>query len=256
MDSGDSLIRRTIILYYAAALVLLILIGSLITLKLGESGNFNVHIGNLIDAVYFTVVTVSTVGYGDIVPVTQIGKIFVIFLIIFGLGIFASALTIISSDIMDRRLKSLTGKVSKVEAKTMRGHTLLIGYNSTNAILVKSLRELGVRYAIASSDKVAIDNLREEGYRAFFVDVTSESEMSSLNPSKAKEIIIDMRNDSITVYVSLLIKNMAKNVPVTVVAEKDVVERQLKSIGINNVINPAEIAADYISKKLKIKGGK
>ncbi len=197
--------------------------------------------------------TISTVGYGDIVPITSIGKIFVIFLIIFGLGIFASALTVISSDIMDKRFKSLTGKVSKAEAKSMRGHTLLIGYNATNAILVRSLREQGIKYAIASSDKVAIDDLREQGYRAFFVDVTSESEMSTLNIAKAKEIIIDMRNDSITVYVSLLIRNMAKNVPVTVVAERDTLERQLKSIGLTNVINPAEIAADYISKKLKLK---
>ncbi len=243
--------RRIIILYYLLILILVIFVGAVVTYTLGHiPGNFNVQVNSFIEAIYFTVVTISTVGYGDIVPISSIARIFVIILITVGIGIFAFVLTSVSSDIMNKRLESLTGRISRTERRLLRNHIVLIGYGPTNATLCQTLKAKGERFVIVSSDKVIIDQLADEGYKAFFTDVTSESEMESLNLDKAKKVIIDMRNDSLTVYVSLLVKNISKRENMVVVAEKPIVEKQLKSVGMENIINPGEIAASYIMKKM------
>ncbi len=243
--------KRIILFYYALVLLLVILSGSLITYFLGHTtGNFNIRINNFVEAIYFTIVTISTVGYGDIFPISALARIFVIILIVVGLGLFAFVLTSLSSDIMNKRLESFAGRLSSTERRRLHNHIVLIGYGPTNATLDHTLKSKNERVILVSSDKVVVDQLNAEGQKAFFVDVTSENEMGTLNLDKAKKIIIDMRNDSLTVYVSLLVKNISKRDNIVIVAEKPAVEKQLRSIGMDNIINPGEIAAQYITKHL------
>ena len=79
------------VVFYVLAIASVMIYGTAGAYILGQSGNFNIHINSLVTALYFTVVTISTVGYGDITPVTEIGRIFVIILIISGLSIFLIA---------------------------------------------------------------------------------------------------------------------------------------------------------------------
>lgn len=244
------LVKTSILLpIYVFAIVILILTGSIITYALGHNTtNFSHPITTFFDAIYFTIITISTVGYGDIVPVTEISKVFVIFLLFIGLGIFASAITFISGEIMNNRLQNLSGKISNTERRFLRKHTILVGYNSTNIIIAKILKEKSERFIIISPDKVIVDQLKENGYRAYVTDVTSESDLNQLNMPKANHIIIDLREDSLTVYVSILIKNILKglHIDIDIVVETGDVEKHLRSIGITNTINPAAIAARSI----------
>ena len=82
---------------YVLAIVLVLAYGTLGSYALGGN-NFNVKIGSVSESLYFTVVTISTVGYGDIYPVTTLGRYFTIVLIISGLSIFLSAVTVLSGD--------------------------------------------------------------------------------------------------------------------------------------------------------------
>ncbi len=234
---------------YIFAIFVLILTGAAITYGLGHNGgNFNHPITTFFDAIYFTVITISTVGYGDITPITEVSKLFVILLLFIGLGIFASTITFISGEIMNNRLQNLSGRISNTERKFLRKHTILVGYNSTNNIIAKMLKEKAKRFIIVSPDKIVVDQLKEDGYRAYVTDVTSEIDMKQLNLEKADHIIIDLREDSLTVYVSILIRNLLKDLhtDIDIVVETRDVEKHLKSIGITNTINPAAIAAKSI----------
>ena len=243
--------KKIVLLYYVLILVLVVLGAALVTYTLGRTpGNFNTGINSFVTAVYFTIVTISTVGYGDITPVSTIARLFVIALIIIGLGTFAFVLTSLSSDIMSKRLESFAGRISSTEKRLLHNHIVLIGYGPTNVALLGTLKQKSGHLIVVSPDKVVIDQLSDEGYKAFVVDVTSEKDMSSLNLDKAQRIIIDMRHDSLTVYVSLLVKNITKKDNIVIVAETPTAEKQLRSIGMKNIINPGEIAAQHITKNL------
>ena len=151
---------------------------------------------------------------------------------------------------MSKRLESFAGRISSTEKRLLRNHIVLIGYGPTNVALLSALKQKSGHMIIVSPDKVVIDQLSDEGYKAFVVDVTSEKDMSSLNLDKAQRVIIDMRHDSLTVYVSLLVKNITKKDNIVIVAETPTAEKQLRSIGMENIINPGEIAAQHITKGL------
>ncbi len=238
------------ILAYMVLIVLVISFGTIGTYWLGSTGNFNVPIHSVITALYFTISTISTVGYGDIVPVTGIARIFDIILILSGLGVFLSAVTILASGFVNNRIDALTGRISYMERKLFKQHMILIGYSPTNESIAKTLKAEKKRFIILVSDKTLADHLRTEGYHAFIVDETSESELLSYGLKYATKVVIDIRDKSRTLFVALLVKEIVGKDRFIVVVDNAEAEKHLRSMNITEVINPAKIAADSISAKL------
>ena len=98
-----------IVTIYISILIMIVILGSAFAYALGAN-NFNVPINNPLTALYFTIITISTVGYGDIHPVTPVGMIFTIFLVLAGISTFLGAVTAISSDFMSK-IPDAKGKI-------------------------------------------------------------------------------------------------------------------------------------------------
>ncbi len=241
---------RVKLLMYLAAMVFVVLFGTIGTYLLGKNGGFNIGIYSPLSALYFTIVTLSTVGYGDIYPVTDTARLFVITLIISGLSIFLSAITVISGDFLNSRIERLSGGLSNAERRFFKRHIVLIGYDTTNALLAEKLKDSGKRFIIITVDKSAADRLRERGYHAYVADYTLRLDMLHFGLEKAKEIVVDLRDSSKSVYVVLVVKKIAKNVKLSVVAPTLETETHLSEIGIENIINPTKIAAELLFKSL------
>ncbi|BCS91138.1 MAG: calcium-gated potassium channel MthK [Candidatus Micrarchaeota archaeon] len=239
---------RTIALLFLIAL--LVLLGSLGVYIIGHNtDNFNVNINSFITALYFTITTLSTVGYGDIVPVSNIARLYVIFLILVGMGVFLGALSIIANDVINRDIEKITGRISMIEKRFINKHILLIGYDKVNETLINifNRREL----AIITSDKSEADILQSYNYNAYVADPTLERDLEMFNIEKAKLIIIDLRDHSKTLYTALIAKKILESKKkeidkLYVVAYSKSLEDNLKAIGIKNIINPADMAARFI----------
>ena len=237
---------------YAAAILGVLLFGTLGTYILGkETGNFNIEINSPLKALYFTIVTLSTVGYGDIYPVSTAGVIFVIALIISGLSIFLGAVTLVSGDFLNSRIEKMSGTISSIERRLLRGHIVLIGYDMTNAYLAEKLMKEGKKFILISSDKIVVDKLRAAGIQAYVADVTLKSDMQRFALDKAKYIVIDMRDSSKTVYVFLVVKKLSEKAKIFAVASNSEAESHLGDLGVEDIINPAKIAAAALDAKVK-----
>lgn len=239
-------------LVYFLAITAVFLFGVVGTYILGHFGNnFSQKINTVLDAAYFTIITISTVGYGDIVPITGIAKIFVMILIISGLGVFLSAVTILSSDLMGDRVEKLSGRITSIERKFLKDHIVLIGTDTVNMQIAKILKDGGKKFTMITSDKTVSDRLKELGYRAYVADETNEVDMAKFELHKAKNIIIDMRDKSKMVYLLLIVRNLAKEVNITTIVHSKEEERNVTSLNSKiNIMNPAEIASQIITKKL------
>ncbi|MCL5680214.1 MAG: ion channel [Candidatus Marsarchaeota archaeon] len=239
------------VLAYAIIAVLVLVIGTAITYYLGINNNFNVKISTPLNALYFVVVTLSTVGYGDIVPVTPIARAFAIVLILVGLSIFLSAVTIISSGFVNSRLENLSGRISRIERRSLNRHIILIGYGPTNASIARMLKQKGSKFVIVVSDKVTLDRIKSLGYKAFIADETLADDMEQFELNKAKYIVIDTSESARSLYAAIIAKNIASNRPISVVADNPDMEKHLKGIGIEHIINPIEIAAKEIASRME-----
>lgn len=241
---------KSITIAYVIAIAAVLAFGTFGTYILGQSGNFNVHINSLITALYFTVVTVGTVGYGDIVPVTALGRVFDIVLIISGLAVFLSVVTAISGEVVNQRLVKLSGRISSFEKRLLKGHIVLIGYDLTNVLLASKLKKEGKKFIVVTSDKVIVDQLREKGYSTYVADETSESDMSAFNLGNSKKIIIDLRESSRTVYAAIVAKSLSSIDKVIVIANTEELERHLTDLGLKHIISPANIVAKTIFSEI------
>lgn len=235
---------------YLFAIAAVLIYGTVGTYVLGTRGSFNVRIDSGIEALYFTIVTISTVGYGDITPVTDIGRIFVIILIIAGLSIFISAVTILSGEFLSSRVESLYSGAYGIDKKKLKGHIVLIGYDSINGLLAERLKLESRNFIIVTADKTVSDMLNQKGYSAFVADYTLKSDMEKFNIEKASDVVVDLRDSSKTVYVVLVVRKMSKDVRLSVVAPTADVEIHLEDLNINNIINPITIGADRLTKIL------
>ncbi|ARM75188.1 ion channel [Acidianus manzaensis] len=228
------------------AVVLVGVIGNYI---LGNSGhNFNQPM-NLINAIYFTIITLSTVGYGDIVPITPIAKIFIVALIIMGMGAFLTALSSISSDLATNNIQSLSEKLEKIEEEFTRSHILLIGSGPVNVNLVTLLKDKKEKYVLLVSDKVESEKFKEEGIRVYAINVISEEELHKFHPERAKLIVVDMKNISDMIYTLVILSEIAKDTKIiAIVHDKDTEKRiqTLKKIKEIEIINPSEMIATQL----------
>ncbi|MCL4372336.1 NAD-binding protein [Candidatus Marsarchaeota archaeon] len=238
------------VLVYGLIILAVLFSGTIITYELGSRGDFNVPIHSLLTALYFTVVTLGTVGYGDIVPVAPIARAFVIILILVGLSVFLSAVTIISSGFVNSRIENMTGRVSALERRALKNHIILIGYGSTNAALAKMLQKKASRFIVIVSDKVTLDRIKSYGYKAFIADETLEDDMKQFELDKSKYIVVDTSDSARSLYAAIIAKNLAPSKPISVIAETPDMEKHLKSVGVSHIINPIDIAAQEIASKM------
>ncbi len=236
---------------YIIAMMLVLGYGITGTYLLGERGafnGFNAHKDSLINATYYTVVTLATVGYGDITPATGLAKIFVMTLILAGLGVFLSAVAVIGGEFMNSRIETLTGRVSAFEKRMFNRHIVLIGTNSTNLYLAEKLKERGERFIMITSDREKADQLKELGFSTFVADATSDMDMSKFNLDKARMIVIDVKDSSRTIYVLLVAKSLAKERRIVALVPTEEAARHIRSLHVATmIINPSDIAAREIS---------
>ncbi len=244
--------RITELTVYATALITVILFGIIGTFIIGQSGGFNVKINSLLDATYFTIVTLSTIGYGDIYPVTPTAKIFVILLIVLGLGIFLGAVAAITGEFMNRRIENLSGRLTAFEKRVMNKHVILVGSNTTNTYLAEKLFEMNAKFIVITNDPTNADHLKRLGYRAYVADSTSVVDMKDFEPSKAKAIVIDLKDSSRAIYALLVAKELAGTTKIVVIAPTKDAEHHLRNIAAGRalVVNPADIAAKTISESM------
>ena len=242
-----------IVTIYISILIMIVILGSAFAYALGAN-NFNVPINNPLTALYFTIITISTVGYGDIHPVTPVGMIFTIFLVLAGISTFLGVVTAISSDFMSKNVEKLSGRISGIERRTLSHHHVLIGTDFINQDIADKFRANRESFIIVTADKTTVDRYVEEGMRAYVADPTSEADMRKFQMQKARSIIIDLDENSLTVYALLIVRKLAPNVLTVVVAQNSEISERITELGLKKnerAINVSRHLAGEIVKSLK-----
>lgn len=241
-------------LAYIIALTAILLFGTIGSYILGSRGGFNVGKMSYSEALYFTVVTISTVGYGDIYPITYGARIFVMVLIAVGLAIFLSFITLLSSDLMNRRIESLSDRISFASKRRLKGHVVLVGTSGVNMSVAEKLKANNEKFIIVAQEESMLDRLNIAGYRGYIADPTSEVEMSQFNLNMAKEIIINLHDPSQSLFAILVIRRLAKEVRTLIVTQSHEQAKALNELGLwrkESLVNPNSIAAENIFASLK-----
>ncbi len=171
-------------LVYPAGILALILIYTDIFMMM--SGDFNTHSPDVLTALYWVIVTMTTTGFGDIYPVTWAGKIFTMVVILTGISIFfAVVLPLVVTPGIERWMKAPRGKLPE----GLKNHIVICGYNALVDSLIHELGETGKQFVVVDESRDQVRSLQLHGYSAIHGDSTDGEVLKAAHVDKAATLI-------------------------------------------------------------------
>ena len=201
-----------------------------------------------IDALYMTVITITTVGFGEVQPLDPQAKIFTIFLILTSVIIVGYALTIITEFIISKNdISELKQKKMQKKIDALSNHVVICGFGRNGKQAAKKLLTHKRSFVVVESNKEIIDKHQNEDI-LFVLGNANEDEVLQLAGIERAECLISaLPNDSDNVFVVLSARQMNKTARIISRASNESSYSKLKLAGANNVILPDKIGGDHMA---------
>ncbi|MBD3256773.1 MAG: potassium channel protein [Candidatus Lokiarchaeota archaeon] len=209
----------------------------------GTAGYMIIEHWGFLDALFMSVETLTTVGYGFIKPLSTEGRIFTIIYILFGVILFLYLAAEFANTITSFNLEKIMSR-QKMEKKlkNMKDHYILCGYGRTGAEIASELKDNKIDFVIIDKDPSI-----EEKTRAFNVpfivgDATEDETLEKANISEAKGILCSLSDDVDNLYLTLSAKTLNPGLVIVVRCIKALNEVKFRKAGASNIILPYEIS--------------
>lgn len=194
------------------------------------------------DALYMTTITVTTIGFKEIFPLSAGGRIFTIFLAFVGIGVILFIATEFARAMFETDLRRVLGIRRELKLmKKLNNHIVVCGHGRMGKAVVDILRQRGFRCAVVELDPDHCRPLEDEGMPVIRGDATDQKVLSATNIANAKTIITCLADDAHNVYTILLARQLNPKINVIARAVEVDAEERLKLAGANRVLNPYQI---------------
>ncbi|MDY6778961.1 MAG: NAD-binding protein [Halobacteria archaeon] len=198
-----------------------------------------------LDAFYFTVVTASTVGYGDVTPSSGIAETFTLSLIVVGTAGFAFVIAALVTPGIEARLKGALGKMTETQLELLDDHIIVLGYGELTEPILTELKDKA-EFVVVTQESDVAQRLGERGYNVLTADPSDEESLEKVNIEKATAVVAATNNDAEDALSVLTARQL--NPEVRVVAAATDIENigKLKRAGADTVISPAGMAGHLL----------
>ncbi len=203
---------------------------------------------HILDAIYMTMITISTTGFAETHPLSQPGRLFTIILIIMGIGSIAytggrAAQLAFETQIYRRR------KMSK-KVEQLENHYIVCGYGRMGKFICDELTEAKVDFVVIENDSEKIDKLMSRGLMFVNGDATSDEVLISAKIKKAKGLVAVLSSDAENVFATLSSKVLNPDIYIVARAVEEETESKLMKAGASRVVKPYEIGGTRMAELL------
>lgn len=200
------------------------------------------------EAFYMTIITLSTVGYGEVKPLSQGGQIFCSVLILFNLGVFAYAITILSNFIVEGDLRNFL-KEYKMYKKVyrMKNHTIVCGYGRHGRQVCQELRQSNLPFVVIETDDESLQDMNPKTDHWLHGDATSDELLLEARIKQAKAIVVTYNEAAFNVYTVLTARQLNPNLRIITRASDKIAEKKLLRAGANHVVMSEIIGGFYMA---------
>lgn len=213
---------------------------------LGTFGYMFIEDQDFVDSLYMTLITISTVGFGEIWPLSDWGKIFTIFLILISFSTYAYAISIITSHLVELKLLRLLGKRFK-KLKSMENHVIIIGYGRNGQQVAKELQETNTPFLVIDNDHGLITHHEEKGILFMEGDATDDDTLLEAGIMKAQAMISTLPDDASNLFVVLSARSLNSKLKIISRASSENALKKLRVAGVNNVIMPEKVGGTHMA---------
>lgn len=198
-----------------------------------------------LDAFYYTVVTASTVGYGDITPTTRLGRTFALSLLVVGTAGFAVALGVLLGPAIEARFTKALGRMTQSELELLADHVLVLGYGDLTEPILTELRGK-VDFLVVTDDAERATELGNRGYDVLAGDPSDEETLARANIADARAVVVASNDDADDALSVLTASHLNPDVLVVAAATELENVPKLKRAGAKTVVSPASIGGHML----------
>jgi len=209
----------------------------------------------VLEAVYMTVITVSTVGFREVEPLDGSGRLFVVFLIVTGLAVMTYTLSAVGRVIVEGSIHRYVGRQRMLrEIDKLKQHYVVCGHGRMGQILCEELKSEGVPFVVIEGEPEVAEELAAQGYLVVQGDATEDDVLQRAGVIRAKGLVAVVSRNVDNLYITLSAREMCREEnPGLYILSRATDERASSKItraGADRVISPYVIGGMRIVQAL------
>ena len=206
---------------------------------IGTVGFMVIEKWRFLDALFMTVHTLATVGYGEVHPLSDAGKLFAILLIFSGVGVFLYILSGLAETFIDVNPTALLGRRRmKKHIEKLEGHQIVCGFGRTGQEVANHFKYNQIPFVIVEENAALAKTAEESGFLVICGDASSDDILVEAGVKKAKGIVCALPDDASNTFISLSAKGFNEEITIVSRAANPGSDSKLRRAGAKMVISP------------------
>jgi len=200
-----------------------------------------------LDAFYFTLVTGSTVGYGDITPNSAVGELFALSVLLVTVSSFAVVLGVVFTPLIEARFSKALGRMTEEQLDVLDNHVLVLGFGDLTEPILEEL-STKADILVVVPDEERSRRLSDRGYTVLTDDPSDEEAQYRGRVEVAKAVVAATNNDAEDALAILTARQLNPEVTIVAAATQRENVNKLKRAGADTVISPAALGAHFLAE--------
>jgi len=224
---------------------------SLLILVTGTAGYMIIEDWRFLDALYMTIITISTVGYREVNQVGDIGRLFTIFLVLIGVGFTFYVMAAVVQFMVEGRMRIIMGRrrLDK-HIDRLKNHYIVCGYGRIGRVLCSNLQRTPYELVVIEKNPDLIPAMDDDGVLYVTGDAGDEANLLKAGIKRARGLVAALATDTDNVFLVLSARQLAPELNIIARASQQGAKNKLHAAGANSVESPYEMGAASMAHRI------
>jgi len=203
---------------------------------------------SIIDSLYMTLITLSTVGFSEVHPLDESGRVWAMILIIFGVSGFAYVISQFGTELLEfghYRSRKMKKHIEKLE-----NHYIVCGYGRMGAVIAAELSDKEIPFVVIENNESKIEKVQEKGYNFIYDDATLEETLLEAGIKSASGVVVTLNTDQDNLFVTMSVRTLNTDAFLVSRYSMSDTAAKLTRAGANKVVNPYVAGGHKMSELL------
>ncbi len=224
---------------------LLMLIGIIF---IGTTGYMLIEKWDFLESLYMTIITITTVGFKEVRPISDHGRIFTIFLIFSGVGIIAYTLGLVAQAMIEFQIMSILGRRKLgLKIRSLKDHYIICGYGKLGKVVANELKSKDIPLLVIEKEPELREALERNEHPYIIADATMEEVLIEAGIERAKGIVTLLSSDADNLFITMTARTLNPELFVLSRADEEHTYNKLLRVGANRVVMPHIIGGQKLA---------